>query len=168
MSDFGVVRDMGEDENTNLHVPVPPHREGGTSFPSPHEIPAGHHERPEIDCEGSQTRELAYGLLRVLNDDDEAVGAWDPGLDVDTLRAALEHMVRIRAYDDRMMKMQRQGRLSFYMKCLGEEAVSVGAAMAMENRDIVVPSYRQQGLLFVRGRSLVDMISHCILSLIHI
>ena len=61
-----------------------------------------------------------------------------------------------------MMKMQRQGRLSFYMKCLGEEAVSVGAAMAMENRDIVIPSYRQQGLLFVRGRNMVDMISHCI------
>ncbi len=162
MSDFGVVKIMGEDTDVNMHVPVPPHREGGTAFPSPHDIPAGHHSKPSIDCAGEETRELAYGLLRVLNDDDEAVGQWNPELTPDELRTALEHMVRIRAYDDRMMMMQRQGRLSFYMKCLGEEAVSVGAAMAMENRDIVVPSYRQQGLLFVRGRSLVDMISHCI------
>ena len=162
MSDFGVVKIMGEETDVNMHVPVPPHREGGTAFPSPHDIPAGHHTKPSIDCAGEETRDLAYGLLRVLNDDDEAVGEWNPELTPDELRTALEHMVRIRAYDDRMMMMQRQGRLSFYMKCLGEEAVSVGAAMAMENRDIVVPSYRQQGLLFVRGRSLVDMISHCI------
>ena len=113
MSDIEVVRIMGEEKETNMHVPIPPHREGGTSFPSPHEIPAGHHEKPAIDCSGSDTRDLAYGLLRVLNDDDEAVGDWDPSLDADTLRQALEHMVRIRAYDDRMMKMQRQGRLSF-------------------------------------------------------
>ena len=162
MSDFGLVKIMGEDSEVNMHVPVPPHREGGTSFPSPHDIPAGHHSKPSIDCSGEDTRDLAYGLLRVLNDDDEAVGEWDPKLSPDELRNALGHMVRIRAYDDRMMMMQRQGRLSFYMKCLGEEAVSVGAAMAMETRDIVVPSYRQQGLLFVRGRSMVDMISHCI------
>ena len=92
MRDFGVVRIMGDDENTNLHVPVPPHREGGTAFPSPHDIPAGHHEKVEIDCAGSETRDIAYGLLRVLNDDDEAVGAWDPGLDAETLRNALEHI----------------------------------------------------------------------------
>ena len=162
MSEYEVVRIMGQEEDTQMHVPVPPHREGGTAFASPHETPAGHHAKPPIDCEGAETREIAYGLLRVLNDDDEAIGEWDPGLDADTLRNALGHMVRIRAYDDRMMKMQRQGRLSFYMKCLGEEAVSVGAAMAMENRDIVIPSFLHQGLLFVRGSNLFDIISHCI------
>jgi 2-oxoisovalerate dehydrogenase E1 component alpha subunit len=115
-----------------------------------------------IDCEGSETRDIAYGLLRVLNDEGDAVGEWNPNLDSETMKNALQHMIRIRAYDDRMMMMQRQGRLSFYMKCLGEEAVSVGAAMAMEQQDIVIPSYRQQGLLFVRGRDMVDMICHCI------
>ena len=135
---------MGEDGDTHMHVPVPPHREGGSEFPSPHDVPAGHHDKPAIDCNGAETRDLAYGLLRVLDDNDEAVGAWDPGLDPDTLRTALAHMVRIRAYDDRMMKMQRQGRLSFYMKCLGEEAVSVGAAMAMA---IVGPETRKRAMV---------------------
>ena len=90
MSDFGLVKIMGEDSEVNMHVPVPPHREGGTSFPSPHEIPAGHHTKPSIDCAGEETRDLAYGLLRVLNDDDEAVGEWDPKLSADELRAAAD------------------------------------------------------------------------------
>ncbi|MDG1524697.1 MAG: hypothetical protein P8Q90_01320, partial [Candidatus Thalassarchaeaceae archaeon] len=64
---------MGEDGEPRMHVPVPPHRDGGTAFPSPHEIPAGHHVKPSIDCEGADTSDIAYGLLRVLNDDDEAV-----------------------------------------------------------------------------------------------
>ena len=54
--------------------PRPPPREGGTSFPSPHDIPAGHHAKPAIDCDGAETRDMAYGLLRVLNDEDAAVG----------------------------------------------------------------------------------------------
>ena len=87
---------MGEEKETQMHVPVPPHREGGTSFPSPHDIPAGHHAKPAIDCEGAETRDMAYGLVRVLNDDDEAVGDWDPGLDAETLLQALEHLGRIR------------------------------------------------------------------------
>ena len=107
MSDFGLVRIMGKDEEVKMHVPVPPHREGGTSFPSPHDIPAGHHSMLPIDCSGEETRDLAYGLLRVLNDECEAVGDWNPNLSADEMRSALEHMLRIRAYDDRMMMMQR-------------------------------------------------------------
>ena len=89
MSDFGLVKIMGEDTDVNMHVPVPPHREGGTAFPSPHDIPAGHHSKPSIDCSGEETRDMAYGLLRVLNDEGEAVGEWNPELTPDELRPHL-------------------------------------------------------------------------------
>ena len=71
-------------------------------------------------------------------------------------------MTLLRIFDDRMLTMQRQGKLSFYMKSLGEEAVAIAQGMALRPDDILFPSYRQPGLQFVRGRSLVDMICHCI------
>ncbi|HMP57584.1 MAG TPA: thiamine pyrophosphate-dependent dehydrogenase E1 component subunit alpha, partial [Novosphingobium sp.] len=54
---------------------------------------------------------------------------------------------------------QRQGKASFYMKSTGEEAISVGAAFALADDDMVFPSYRQQGILIARGCPLVDMIN---------
>ncbi|MBL4595844.1 MAG: thiamine pyrophosphate-dependent dehydrogenase E1 component subunit alpha, partial [Robiginitomaculum sp.] len=67
-----------------------------------------------------------------------------------------------RVYDARMFKLQRQGKMSFYMKSLGEEAVAVAAAKALDDTDMIFPSYRQQGILFSRGRDMVDMMCHCI------
>ena len=109
-----------------------------------------------------ETRDLALGLIGVLDHNHQAVGEWDPKLDADVLREGLKHMVLTRVYDDRMLKLQRQGKMSFYMKSTGEEAVAVAGAMALDKGDMVFPSYRQQGILFARGRDIVDMMCHCI------
>ena len=61
-------------------------------------------------------------------------------------------MVRMRIFDERMMKMQRTGKLSFYMRSLGEEAVAIAQTMALETQDWIFPTYRQPGAQFVRGR----------------
>ena len=149
--------------NAPFHVPAPVARPGETpdfshlKFPEP-----GAHKRPSPDVNATETMELAFGLIRVLDDDHKAVGEWDPKLDAETLRTGLKHMLMTRAYDDRLLKMQRTKRLSFYMKSLGEEAVAVAAAMALRFEDMVFPSYRQQGILFTRGRDMVDMMCHCI------
>ena len=58
----------------------------------------------------------------------------------------LRTMALTRAFDDRMYRGQRQGKTSFYMKCTGEEATSVAAALALAADDMVFPSYRQQGM----------------------
>lgn len=68
-------------------------------------------------------------------------------------------MMLTRAYDSRMVRVQRQGKTSFYMKCTGEEAVAVAAAMALDSGDMCFPTYRQQGLLVTRGWPLVDMMN---------
>ncbi len=75
----------------------------------------------------------------------------------DTLRHGLRLMMLTRAYDERMYRAQRQGKTSFYMKSTGEEAVAVGAALALDGDDMCFPSYRQQGLLIARDYPLVDM-----------
>ena len=59
------------------------------------------------------TTTLTHGLIRVLGDDDSASGEWDPGLDASELIKGLEMMMRLRIFDDRMIKMQRTGKLSF-------------------------------------------------------
>jgi 2-oxoisovalerate dehydrogenase E1 component alpha subunit len=117
---------------------------------------------PAIDCSAEETAEHAAGLIRVLSDDNIASGDWNRNLSAENLRLGLEHMVRLRIFDDRMMKMQRTGKLSFYMRSLGEEAVAIAQTMALENQDWIFPSYRQPGAQFVRGRDMVSMICHCI------
>ena len=145
-------------------VPTAPHRPGDSPPPS-----STWEEQPEdlgrpdpITCVPEDTQAHAHGLIRVLGDDHEAKGAWNPGLDEGTLIQGLEHMMRLRIFDDRMMKMQRTGKLSFYMKSLGEEAIAIAQTMALSDQDWIVPSYRQPGAQFVRGRDMVSMICHCI------
>ena len=107
-------------------------------------------------------RTHSTGLIRVLGDDGSRSGEWDPDISDSDLLVGLEHMVRLRIFDDRMMKMQRTGKLSFYMRSLGEEAIAVAQTMALESQDWVFPTYRQPGAQFVRGRDMVSMICHCI------
>ena len=106
-----------------------------------------------------ETHDHAHGLIRVLGDDDSASGEWNPELDAEELIRGLEMMMRLRIFDDRMIKMQRTGKLSFYMRSFGEEAVAIAQTMALDDTDWIFPSYRQPGAQFVRGRDMVSMLS---------
>lgn len=135
-----------------LHIPEPKRRPGDAVDFSDIKVPAaGLVPRPHIDTDPAALREHAYSLIRVLDDAGKAVGAWDPKLSADTLRLGLRHMVLTREFDERMVKLQRQGKTSFYIKCTGEEAIGVAQAMALDAKDMLFPSYRQQGLLVARG-----------------
>ncbi|QKS00712.1 3-methyl-2-oxobutanoate dehydrogenase (2-methylpropanoyl-transferring) subunit alpha [Sphingomonas sp. CL5.1] len=144
----------------SLHVPEPRFRPGDEVDFSVVEVPAaGSAPRPDTHDEAASFSGLAYSLVRVLDDDGQAVGPWNPRLSPDRLRRMLRHMALVRAFDERMFRAQRQGKTSFYMKSLGEEAVSVAAAHALHYDDMCFPSYRQQGLLIARDWSLVDMMN---------
>ncbi|HEX8667264.1 MAG TPA: 3-methyl-2-oxobutanoate dehydrogenase (2-methylpropanoyl-transferring) subunit alpha [Allosphingosinicella sp.] len=142
----------------SLHVPEPDARPGDEVDFSHIRIPAaGSVRRPDIAAAPTETHELVYSLVRVLDEEGRAVGPWDPRLDPDTLRRMLRDMMMVRVYDDRMYRAQRQGKTSFYMKSTGEEAVAVGAAHALDREDMCFPTYRQQGLLVSRDYPLVPM-----------
>ncbi len=144
----------------SLHVPEPKYRPGDTADFSYLAITeAGAQARPDEACHASETAALTQDLIRVLGDDNIAHGPWDPKLDPETLRQMLRHFAMVRAFDARMYRGQRQGKTSFYMKCTGEEATSISAAMALASDDMVFPSYRQQGILIMRGYPLVEMIN---------
>jgi len=144
----------------SLHVPEPKFRPGdAVDFTEVNVPPAGAQPRPDTAAAPSTFHELAYTLVRVLDEDGQAVGPWNPKLDPDTLRKMLRDMALVRAFDERMFRAQRQGKTSFYMKCTGEEAVAIAAAHALASDDMCFPSYRQQGLLIARGYSLVQMMN---------
>ncbi|MFN7271682.1 MAG: thiamine pyrophosphate-dependent enzyme [Gammaproteobacteria bacterium] len=141
-----------------LHVPAVPARPGEQpDFSYVRLAPAGAEPRPPVDVAVHETATLAEGLVRVLDDDGRAVGPWDPALTSEALQRGLREMLLTRVFDDRMQRTQRQGRISFYVRSYGEEAVSVAAAHALRPRDMLFPSYRNQGLHIARGMPLLDM-----------
>jgi 2-oxoisovalerate dehydrogenase E1 component alpha subunit len=141
-----------------LTVPEPEVRPGGTPDFSSVKIPrAGTVGRPAIDADPEEIRDLAFSIIRVLNRDGEAVGPWAGLLSDDELRDGLRHMMTLRAFDARMMIAQRQGKTSFYMQHMGEEAISCAFRKALLPGDMNFPTYRQAGLLIAGGYPLTDM-----------
>lgn len=107
----------------SLYVPEPKFRPGDTvDFTQVAIPPAGETRRPDTADHAESFTDLAYQLVRVLDENGQAVGPWNPRLSPDMLRAILRSMALVRAFDERMFRAQRQGKTSFYMKCTGEEA----------------------------------------------
>ena len=143
-----------------LHVPEPAVRPGGTPSFGHLDIPAaGSVRRPEVDVAPEDIRDLAYTIVRVLDDEGNAVGPWAGLLTDEELLEGLRHMMRLRAFDARMMMAQRQGKTSFYMQNLGEEAVATAFRKALKDGDMNFPTYRQAGLLIAGGYPMVDMMN---------
>ncbi len=146
-------------EPLRLHVPEPSGRPGhDTDFSYLPISAAGEVRRPPVDSQPAQTSDLAFTLVRVLDDDGKAVGPWVPQVDVALLKRGLRAMMKTRAFDARMLIAQRQKKMSFYMQCLGEEAIAIAHAFALSDGDMCFPTYRQQGLLLAReDASMVEM-----------
>ena len=150
---------MKNSQPLSLHVPEPVGRPGDAPvFDFPLQA-AGEAQRPSVDADPHSMRDMAYGLVRVLDEEGRAVGPWDPRLDPDTLRRGLRTMVLTRTFDERMYRAQRQGKTSFYMKCTGEEAIATAQALVLTREDMGFPTYRQQGLLIARGYPLAEMMN---------
>ena len=87
-------------------------------------------------------------------------GNLDPGLSIDQVVALYKAMTRTRVVDDRLERLQRQGRIAFHVGSLGEEAAIIGSAAALRDQDWIVPCYREVGALLWRGYPLQRYIDH--------
>jgi pyruvate dehydrogenase E1 component alpha subunit len=98
-------------------------------------------------------------LVRVLGADGALLpGALAPELTDDELVHLYGTMLLVRVMDERMVRLQRQGRLGFYMTSTGEEASHL-AVHALRDSDWIYPSYREPGALFLRGGTIPDFIN---------
>lgn len=67
-------------------------------------------------------------------------------------------MTRTRVFDEKAVALQRTGRLGTFAASLGQEAVGVGAASAMRDEDVLVPSFREQSAQLWRGVTLKELL----------
>jgi TPP-dependent pyruvate/acetoin dehydrogenase alpha subunit len=93
----------------------------------------------------------AIGLSSILGPDGHADAARVPRLAPEALLAMFRGMLRIRLLDERLLTMQRQGRVGFYAEARGQEAAVIGAVAATESGDWIVPSHREGGAALYRG-----------------
>ena len=103
----------------HLHVPEPSARPGReTNFAYLHLAAAGAARRPPLQVTPVDTSDLAFSLVRVLDDEGQAVGPWAPAIAPAVLIRGLRAMMKTRVFDARMQLAQRQKKLSFYMQSL--------------------------------------------------
>ena len=87
----------------SLHVPEPKFRPGDpVDFADVDVPPAGSARRPDTAEPAGRFTELAYTLVRVLDEEGGAVGPWDPKLSPERLRQMLRAMALNRAFDERI------------------------------------------------------------------
>src|SRR3954447_25819450 len=103
---------------------------------------------------------LAPGVIRVMRDDGTVDPALDPGLSDAELVSLYTTMVRVRILDDRLVALQRRGRIGFHIGSLGEEAAILGSAFAMREQDSIFPCYREFGAALLRGMPLQSYIDN--------
>ncbi len=102
--------------------------------------------------------EIGISSSCVLDAEGKIVGAMpefarDPAILLRLYRA----LVLTRTFDTKAVALQRTGRLGTYASSLGQEAVAVGAAAAMEPSDVFVPSFREHGGQLWRGVTLKEL-----------
>ena len=103
---------------------------------------------------------VEISILKILKQDGSTyMGADLPSIDESLALKVYKTLAFHRVLDERMVASQRQGRLSFYMAALGEEAASVGSAAGLKSQDMIMSQYREQGALMFRGFSLENFMS---------
>ncbi len=106
---------------------------------------------------GDELRIPIYQLLK--QDGTTYKGARLPELDQDQALRIYRAMLFTRVLDERMLAAQRQGRLSFYMQSTGEEGAIVAFTAALNDADMIMAQYREQGALAYRGFSVDEFMN---------
>jgi pyruvate dehydrogenase E1 component alpha subunit len=109
------------------------------------------------DIEESGRWEREFPLRAVIRED----GSADPAevtLSDERALALYRWMLLSREIDERMVQLQRQGRIGFYIGAIGEEATVLGTVSALEEQDWLFPSYREHGAALFRGMPLVAFV----------
>src|SRR5450432_2462480 len=101
----------------------------------------------------------ALGLFGALGEDGTIAPGFPGALDEALVLRMYREMKRVRLLDQRMVLLQRQGRVGFYGACTGQEASVVGAALAASPDDWIFPALRENAIMLVRGFSLSSFIA---------
>jgi pyruvate dehydrogenase E1 component alpha subunit/2-oxoisovalerate dehydrogenase E1 component alpha subunit len=99
--------------------------------------------------------------VQLLDPEGRAHGAL-PEIPDDDLRRLFRHMLLLRQLDQRMLSLQRQGRIGFYGTATGQEAAVTGSAYPLRDTDWVFPALREVGVSLWRGTTIKELICQLI------
>mmetsp|Transcript_2595 Transcript_2595/g.6136 ORF Transcript_2595/g.6136 Transcript_2595/m.6136 type:complete len:436 (+) Transcript_2595:3-1310(+) len=86
----------------------------------------------------------------------------DPNVGEEVAVKIYKNMVELSVLDSIFYEAQRQGRISFYMTSLGEEAATVGSSAALDLKDVIFGQYRETGALIWRGFTFEQCANQCL------
>ena len=89
--------------------------------------------------------------LSILDSDGLLDSGLEPKIAPDDLKRLYRAMVLGRRLDERMLKLQRQGRIGTFAPIKGQEASQIGTVFTLESRDWMVPSFRETAAMLWRG-----------------
>ncbi|PIM98280.1 Branched chain alpha-keto acid dehydrogenase complex, alpha subunit [Handroanthus impetiginosus] len=109
----------------------------------------------------SEVPEERIHCYRVLDDSGQLVSKNFVQVDKDIALKMYRDMVTLQTMDTIFYEAQRQGRISFYVTAIGEEAINIASAAALSMDDLVFPQYREAGVLLWRGFTLQEFANQC-------
>jgi pyruvate dehydrogenase E1 component alpha subunit len=89
--------------------------------------------------------------LEILDTEGRVDSSLMPEIDPSRIRNLYRDMVLMRTFDTKALKMQRQGRMGTWPPIKGQEAVQAGVAAAMDEKDWLIPAFREHGIMVLRG-----------------
>jgi pyruvate dehydrogenase E1 component alpha subunit len=95
--------------------------------------------------------QFAIEHLSILDSDGNLDSALEPDLSPDDLKALYRAMLLGRRLDERMLRLQRQGRIGTFAPIKGQEASQMGSAFTLRRTDWMVPSFRETAAMLWRG-----------------
>jgi pyruvate dehydrogenase E1 component alpha subunit len=101
---------------------------------------------------------LTVEHLSILNENGELDKELEPDIPEDLLFKLYRFMILGRRFDDRLLNLQRQGRMGTFAPITGQEASQLGAVALLRPSDWFVPSFRETGAELWRGRSMESVI----------
>jgi pyruvate dehydrogenase E1 component alpha subunit len=96
--------------------------------------------------------------LSILDSDGTLDPALEPDLSADTLSRMYRAMLLGRRLDERMVRLQRQGRIGTFAPIKGQEAAQIGSVATLTPRDWMVPSFRETASMLWRGWPIEQML----------
>ena len=80
--------------------------------------------------------------------------------DRDVMLSLYRAMTLTRTFDYKAVALQRTGQIGTYPSCLGQEAVGVGYASVMTDKDVMFTTYREQAAQLWRGVTITELLQY--------
>jgi pyruvate dehydrogenase E1 component alpha subunit len=102
------------------------------------------------------TNDIDY--LSILDENDQLDSQLEPDIPDDVHLRMFKAVLLGRRFDERMLDLQRQGRIGTFPPIKGQEASQIGAVALLRDSDWLAPSFRETAAEIMRGRSLESIL----------